>query len=840
VPTPQRDAAHRESLSNTLLSLRADAQRHATEHTRLSEKLVDTQRRLDGAEATERTLRQQLKAAETTAHKLKDEMAKMKALVAQSRAACANEVRKRDRQIDALKKATVDAGRVRGGARGRDVVTISVVGDTGAETRGGDGDGVARDGTSAEGYSLRMETNEFLTELAKGLSEENSLLLNLVRRTVDSLRDMAGLERRDAAAEDAARRSGNAIPPSQGSADELADELEGIMEHLRTILTNPSFVPIEEVEIREVEIARLREGWERMEARWKDAVCMMDSWRRRIASSGKPVDMEELQMGIRLSPVRVKDEPDVASHQDLYRQELSCVQEEEEEVEDYEDEDEDEVCQLEPPESRELAESLELVPAQNHENEGEDDYSEESSLFQDNVDMDDLEGEEPNVEILQLSTDANMESPPLPVPPQLSPLKDSSSSGNRRSHGDSNSRKRPGDFTTIVEERTWEVAAATDDVPPRPPPHAAKPTTTQKNLKPTPEGRPASIISRDSTLFGESYESPIRSNPNRKLFSKPSPVPSPDLQQPAKHEGQSEPAAKARKTKKADDIASATATSPEVKPVLSTRKTRSASKRVVSAPTVPSDKPARPAAVERLTACRPPPTTLNNKTSSNNSIVSSSRKRQPSPHQRTPSASSRLPTLRSQQAAVQQSPITMATIAAKLAASEREADAARVRAKLRAARSRTRANAPESAAVVPPTPARTSSGAAAPAVSPLPNASVDPVKRDLSPLPPRHSSHPTSAVPPPAPAPQKEETHDDDEDELVYTGRSPPRGGTGSAANTPHHRRTAAVERGSGRPEKRKCERRPSRVVSRRRSTLSPWELESLIQGNVDVESPAR
>ncbi|KAI0134461.1 NIMA interactive protein [Xylariales sp. AK1849] len=755
-----RDATHRESLSNTLLSLRADAQRHANETTRLSDKLTDTQRKLDGAEGMERALRLQLKSTETTVHKLKDEMAKMKILVAQSRAACANEVRKRDRQIDGLKKAVVDAGRVRGGNRNRDVVSITVVGDTGAECKV---DGVARGGTEDEGYNLRMETNEFLTELARGLSEENSMLLDFVRRAVDGLREMTGLERALEENMQHDSRSGNAVAlPS--SAEKLADELESILEHLRTILTNPSFVPIEEVEIRETEIVRLREGWERMEARWKDAVHMIDGWRKRMASSGKSVNMEELQMGLRLSPVRVRDVAETAAEcRDTHYQELSCVQEEDEE-----EEAEKEVSQIESPESPSLVESLHLVPAPGYEIDEDDDDS-DSSIFQDDIDLDELDVDEPNVQILQESTATSMDSPPLPIPPQLSPLKDSFSSGNRGSaNGNGPYRKRPGDFTTIVEEMTWELAAAADEAP-IPPPHANKPQSPQKSLKADPDLqeqiRPSSTASYDSTLFGESFESPIRSNPSRKLFSKPSATAPPPRSEPengppqqvqAKSEPEPTPRAHASKAQKLVD----TAISPEAaaRPTCSKQQP---TQRTASAPTL---------AAEKLTPTAQKPTSKStNATRKDRSPV-------------RPPTSSRLP--RRNNPPPQQSPLTMANIAAKLAASEREADAARVRAKLKAARMGRRQS------IVPNQ-------------LPTPEASVDPVKKDIV-----------------APV------VDPEQDELA---------GTGAGAEQESVQAETEIK-----PEKRKRERRTSKVASRRRSTLSPWELESLIQGNVDVESPAR
>ncbi len=42
------------------------------------------------------------------------------------------------------------------------------------------------------------------------------------------------------------------------------------------------------------------------------------------------------------------------------------------------------------------------------------------------------------------------------------------------------------------------------------------------------------------------------------------------------------------------------------------------------------------------------------------------------------------------------------------------------------------------------------------------------------------------------------------------------------------------------RTKPRKREKRATKVASRRRSTLNPWELESLISGGVGVASPSR
>jgi hypothetical protein len=125
----------------------------------------------------------------------------------------------------------------------------------------------------------------------------------------------------------------------------------------------------------------------------------------------------------------------------------------------------------------------------------------------------------------------------------------------------------------------------------------------------------------------------------------------------------------------------------------------------------------------------------------------------------------------------------MASIAAKLAASEREADAARVRAKIKAARM---------------------SKAAAPVPS-LTNA-------DAKSMPP----------------PRKVETGD----EHVK------RAAMGSNADAESTREDGDND---GRSRKRKATGRiQGGRASRRRSTLSPWELESLILGGVGQASPVK
>ena len=716
-------------------TLRADNLRQTSDLTRLTEKHAETERKLNLADASESTLRTQLKSAESALRGLKEEMSRAKTLVAQTRASCATEVRRRDRQIDTLKKQLSEATRSRGSTKNPAITVISVTGDLGLEKGSPSQAGC----TANSGYDLRSETNEFLTELAKSLSEENEHLLVLLRQIRDDIRSMSGWER------EAPEGDGHVVTVIAG-VDELESDLKNVLEHLRTILTNPSFVPLEEVVTREEEIGRLRDGWTKMETRWKEAVHLIDGWRKRMASNGRPVNEEELKMGLRLSPVRVKDVEETSHGVELR---LPAVQEEEEE--DYEGYD-----AVQATEQHVLANSpCPVIPPEpiatypDHVNLPEDESDSESSVYDDDFDVEDYDVEEPNVQILEQSTamirptQGMMDSSPLPVPPQLSPLKDSESAGNRSAANATGPRGKSIDYSKIAAEDTFELV---EDVPESQSGRSRKELVTRRQI------RPATAHPSTSQTEQEFESKQVE------LESSTSSLDSLLLESPSKKPTQAR-------------IRTVTARPRQAQPTIRPR-------------AAPAPRPPRSAATPSREV-----KTVAKKSVSPRERVQPKPAAAPTPSQ--PSikrVNSRLPLPRPAEPAPQQSPLTMAAIAAKLAASEREADAARVRAKLKAARMAKRK--PE---LAPPTD---SNEMEAHTVESLQD-TVDPVKTD--PI-------------------QREDVREDAEAEAF----------------------------GNGEPEvqtKRKREKRTgkaaSRRTSRRRSTLSPWELESLISGNV-VATPAK
>ncbi|KAK0720622.1 Afadin and alpha-actinin-binding-domain-containing protein [Lasiosphaeris hirsuta] len=747
-----RDAEHRETLSTTLRTVRAESLRQANDIQRLQEKNVEAQRKVGISESSEVAMRTQLKTAEVIIHRLKEEAARTKVLVGQTRAACANEVRKRDRQIDGLKKAVSEASRARGASKSPGITTIVVTGEVGSDCD----QMVANGATTSDGYDLRMEANSFLAELAKGLSEENETLMGLIRKFTEQLKEMSGWDGAGTGASPVQDAKGHALP-LPANCVELSAEIESLLEHLRTILTNPSFVPIEEVVVREDEIHRLRDGWEKMETRWKEAVHLIDGWRRRMQVNGRPVNMEELKMSLRLSPVRVQNVEETSQGVGFR---LSAVPE-----------DAEEVSMTHSPSP---AERLRYVAPPELDDPDVSDC--DSSIFEDDADVDDFDEEGPNVEILEQSL--MLQSPPLPPPPQLSPLRDSNTAGNRGGVGQLNQRKRPApiDFTTVAEENTWDLKSEA----PLPPPHLEKPQHSPRKRV----AQPLPPVQQEDTAlpsFADLSASASSASSVQLIQTPDDSAPKTTTTSSARTRGRRSPTPRFQDRKVAVP-SSARRPAPAAGPTRpnSTRTTRP--KPDDNEP--PTAKPTRSASGASTTSTVGNSSALSNK-STDVMPPPPLPSVQPTPSRdRSPRrGNSRLPLPRTGGSLLpppQQSPLSMATIAAKLAASEREADAARVRAKLKALRGGSKKRVSLAAA----TADTEAADAAAAARSTRSDGGVEGAVMEMG---------------------------DDDVDEL---------------APRPEERSLPP----------RKRERRTSRVASRRRSTLNPWELGALIQGSVGAE----
>lgn len=297
----QRESDTLASLSQNLQTLRTSSTQQTQNTIRLENRNADLDRRLALIGAQKRSVHATLQSAETRNKVLREDMLRLKGTVAQIRAQCATDIRRRDGEIQRLKRHLE-------GRRGRDGYggQVGVVVVTPGMSKGPQGkrNGEIEADLESPTYSLKQETTEFLTQLSQGLSDENDALIGLVRGTLATLRSLQGLPESGLGLEMEGRledmesaKSATGGPPSY---EALATSTDEVLEHLRGLLTNPSFVPLEEVEIREDEIQRLREGWEKMAARWKEAVALMDGWKKRMVDSGDTINLDDLRIGLNL------------------------------------------------------------------------------------------------------------------------------------------------------------------------------------------------------------------------------------------------------------------------------------------------------------------------------------------------------------------------------------------------------------------------------------------------------------------------------------------------------------------------------------------------------------
>ena len=301
---------------------------------RLESRNADLDRQLALSNAQEKNARATLRSAETRIRALREEMTRLKGTVAQIRGQCANDVRRRDGEISRLKRH-LEGRRGREGNGGQvGVVVINPGPPRSQQQCSGATDGCVD--VASPDYSLKQETTEFLTQLSQGLSDENDALIGLVRSTLATLRSLQGLPLECGNGQEGSLHDGHVehmvtqiwAPPSY---EELANDTDEVLEHLRGLLTNPSFVPLEEVEIREDEIIRLREGWEKMANRWKEAVAMMDSWRKRMVDTGDTINLDDLTKGMDLA-AEIPAASELERHEVQPGEELSNSSDEKQEV----------------------------------------------------------------------------------------------------------------------------------------------------------------------------------------------------------------------------------------------------------------------------------------------------------------------------------------------------------------------------------------------------------------------------------------------------------------------------------------------------------------------------
>ncbi|CUS15171.1 unnamed protein product [Tuber aestivum] len=276
-----REGEQREDLALTIRTLRTTEVRQNETIEQLKEKNRELERRNAILDSQARSFNSTLRTVEASANALRHEAARLKTLLAQVRTQCANDIRKRDIQIQKMKERLTDSSR-----RGRaPMAHISVIGVPKGSVSGGDEDGAT---TTAAGNSLGADTADFLTTLSQGLADENDNLIALIRQTLSTLKtiqglpDNGGLHAPEEDVEDVEDVENPVIAPP-ASFDALSDDLEGVLYSLKELLNQPNYVPLEELAERDAEIARLVAKNETLEEEWRKAIELVDGWNKTLA-----------------------------------------------------------------------------------------------------------------------------------------------------------------------------------------------------------------------------------------------------------------------------------------------------------------------------------------------------------------------------------------------------------------------------------------------------------------------------------------------------------------------------------------------------------------------------
>ena len=317
----QSDINRASSLATAVHTLRSENAQLAQQLAQKATETATLTRQVRAAEAASRATEGRLQSAEAATRAQRDEATRLKATVHQVRGACATEVRKRDAELARLRKHLDDVQRGnRGGGVGGSL-TITP-GATGSAAR--DEPARGHGSRNATGPNPARDATAFLTKLGQDLSDENDALLGLVRDTLGTLRQIQGLPASDARHADSEQQQGHGDTQALDPVDVLPTDLAALQHAittelggLRALLTSPSFVSIDEVEMRDEEIGRLRAGWERMELRWRDALALMEGWRKRMGEGEGSVGVDELTEGLeRVGEEDEEDEPELEDEEE--------------------------------------------------------------------------------------------------------------------------------------------------------------------------------------------------------------------------------------------------------------------------------------------------------------------------------------------------------------------------------------------------------------------------------------------------------------------------------------------------------------------------------------------
>ncbi|KAF3201526.1 hypothetical protein TWF106_002809 [Orbilia oligospora] len=270
-----RDGEQKETLAIGMKALKESESKANSSAERYKSRCEELERRCATFQGQERVLNANVRSAEITAKTLKDETARLKTMVQQVRTQHANEIRKRDHQISRMKERLLEKSR--GGRGNKQPISFPGVTLSGTSSTTHLGGSIGNEDSVPGGTDVALtdDTTAILTTLSQNLADENDTLVSMIKSTVTTLKAISGMDTevdQEAELEEGERN----VITNDISYASLSNNVDEVLEHLKDMLNQPNYVPLEDLDARDREIERLGLQLRGTLEAWKNAIALVD------------------------------------------------------------------------------------------------------------------------------------------------------------------------------------------------------------------------------------------------------------------------------------------------------------------------------------------------------------------------------------------------------------------------------------------------------------------------------------------------------------------------------------------------------------------------------------
>ncbi|ORY77042.1 Afadin and alpha-actinin-binding-domain-containing protein [Protomyces lactucae-debilis] len=208
----------------------------------------------------------------------KDQLSRVSLALQHIKTQMANDLRKRDLQIARLKEQFLDGAlsstNLQGSRRGGKLTGLMRIHGSGSVRA----QPMQHDTRAA--LQLQAESEQQLTTMVQEVAQENDALAELLQATLASLESLVPLEEAEDAAAPLVRSVAQSIIM-------LEAQLQVRLTALRSMLEMPNYVPLEEVERRDIRISELSLRLQQIETEWSAARSVLKGLTASVLSTGQ-------------------------------------------------------------------------------------------------------------------------------------------------------------------------------------------------------------------------------------------------------------------------------------------------------------------------------------------------------------------------------------------------------------------------------------------------------------------------------------------------------------------------------------------------------------------------